>query len=235
MATSAPPQAWATCVSQPSCLTLVWSDWQQASGVSVDMAGAFWDGSGSALLGSALSGVLAVGTFYATRWHERKSAREQLAYQAAEDIARALLDLEAVLAPSPWGGERGDWKAMWRAADAFGDVCIVRVGALSEAPLLDAVAEIYNMVYEALRIMRRKASDDPGPVAEVDINTILQEATSYLEQVVNALIEWRRTSAARIPEVPDLPWRRLLPPEPPRMTISQRRPRILGRMRRASR
>jgi hypothetical protein len=70
------------------------------------------------------------------------------------------------------------------------------------------------MVYEALRIMRRQASDDPGLVADTDIDILIQETTSYLEKVVNALIEWRRTSVARIPEAPDLPWRRLLPPSP---------------------
>lgn len=185
------------------------------------MAGGFWDGSGSALLGSLLSGVLAVGTFYATRWHERNAAREQLAYQAAEDIAHALLTLEDALAPRAWNGERGDWKALWKAADAFGGVCIVRLGALSEASLVDTVAEIYNMVYEALRIMRRKASEDPGPVAEADIDLIIGETVSYLEDVVNALVSWRRTSAARVPDPPDLPWRQLLPPESPRMTSSR--------------
>ncbi|MEU6373653.1 hypothetical protein [Streptomyces sp. NPDC046909] len=191
----------------------------------MDTAGAFWDGSGSALLGAALSGFLAVGTFYATRWHERKAAREQLAYQAAEDIARALLELEGVLDPPPWGGERGDWKALWKAADDFGDVCIVRNAALSEYSLLRAVAEIYNMVYDALRIMRRQASDDPSPVAGVDVDTIIRETTAYLEEVVNVLIEWRRTSVARTPHVPDLPWRQLLEPEPPRMIYPIARPR----------
>jgi len=201
----------------------------------VDSAGAFWDGSGSALLGSALSGALAVGTFYATRWHERKNAREQLAYQAAEDIARALLDLENAFAPRPWSGERGDWKALWKAADEFGNVCIVRQGALSNLPLLYPVAEIYNMVYEVLRIMRRQASDDPNLMADIDIDTVIGETISYLEEVVNALIEWRRTSVARIPASPDLPWRRLLQPEPPRMTYSRPRSGILGRMRRTPR
>ncbi|MGX1476253.1 UNVERIFIED_CONTAM: hypothetical protein RKD50_005061 [Streptomyces canus] len=189
------------------------------------MAGAFWDGSGSALLGSALSGVLAVGTFYATRWHERKSAREQLAYQAAEDIARALLVLEYVLTPPPWGGERGNWKALWKAADEFGDVCVVRNAALSEAHLLRAVAEIYNMVYDALRILRCQAGEDPTPVAGLAADDILKDTTSYLEDVVNALLEWRRKSVSRMPEAPDLPWRRLLEPEPPRMTVSVPQPR----------
>ncbi|MFE0433911.1 hypothetical protein ACFW20_07995 [Streptomyces nigra] len=200
----------------------------------MDAAGAFWDGSGSAMVGSALSGLLAVGTFYATRWHERKSAREQLAYQAAEDIARALLDLEAALSPPPWNGERGDWMALWRAADEFGDVCVVRNAALSEVHLLRAVAEIYNMVYDALWILRRQAGDDPTPVAAVDADEILGDTTLYLEEVVNALLEWRRKGVGRMPTVPDLLWRRLLEVESPRMTVSAPPPRrrILGRGRR---
>lgn len=198
------------------------------------MAGAFWDGSGSALLGSALSGVLAVGTFYATRWHERKSAREQLAYQAAEDLARALLELEMVLSPPPWGGDRGNWKELWKAADKFGDLCVVRIAALSDWQMLRAVAEIYNMVYEALRVLRCQESDDPTPVAGVDSHAVLRDTTSYLQRVVNALLEWRRKSVGCMPEVPDLSWRRLLEPEPPRMTVPVSQPRrgILGRARR---
>ncbi|MET8225496.1 hypothetical protein [Streptomyces sp. NPDC005301] len=181
------------------------------------MAGAFWDGSGSALLGSALSGILAVGTFYATRWHERKIAREHLAYQAAEDIAKALLALEDAISPRPWEQPRGDWKALWKAADKCGEVCMVRIAALSERSLSLAVQEIYNMVYDALRVMQRQAETDPGPVSDVDVEAMLHETIMYLEQVVNALTNWRSLSVARKPVVPEMPWRSLLEPAPPRI------------------
>ncbi|MFF4509351.1 hypothetical protein [Streptomyces sp. NPDC001401] len=198
------------------------------------MAGAFWDGSGSALLGSALSGILAVGTFYATRWHERKIAREHLAYQAAEDIAKALLDLEDAISPRPWEQPRGDWKALWKSADKCGEVCIVRIAALSERSLSLAVQEIYNMVYDALRVMQRHAEVDPGPVSGVDVDAMLHETIMYLEQVVNALTNWRSLSVARKPEVPEMPWRSLLEPAPPRMAPGQPESRrgVLGWARR---
>lgn len=198
------------------------------------MAGAFWDGSGSALLGSALSGILAVGTFYATRWHERKIAREHLAYQAAEDIAKALLDLEDAISPRPWEQSRGDWKALWKAADRCGEVCIVRIAALSERSLFLAVQEIYNMVYDALRVMQRHAEADPGPVSDVDVDAMLHETIMYLEQVVNALTSWRSLAVARKPVAPEMPWRSLLQPAPPRMEHSQPESRrgVLGWARR---
>lgn len=199
------------------------------------MAGAFWDGSGSALLGSALSGVLAVGTFYATRWHERKSAREQLAFDAAEDIARALLVLEDALGPGPWSGQpRGDWRALWKAADECGQVCIVRIAALSEPPLFLAVQEIYNMVYDALRVMKRRADPDPGPVADVDVEAMLLDTIFYLERVVNALTGWRSRSVAKMPAVPEMPWRNLLEPGPPSMgsRLPQAQRGVVGRVRR---
>ncbi|MGW1669565.1 hypothetical protein [Streptomyces sp. NPDC002324] len=199
------------------------------------MSGSFWDGSGSALLGSMLSGALAVGTFYATRWHERKIAREQLAYQAAEDIAKALLVLEEALSPRPWAEQpRGDWKALWKAADECGEVCIVRIAALSEPPLFHAVQEIYNMVYDALRVMRRLSEPDPGLVAGVDVDVMLRDTIMYLERVVNALTNWRSRSVAKKPDVPDMPWRNLLEPAPPRMGGRQPESRrgVLGWARR---
>lgn len=178
-------------------------------GAGCESCGGFWDGSGSALLGALLSGVLAVGTFYATRWHERKSAREQLAFGAAEDIAEGLLQLHAAFRPQPWQPPRGDWSTLWQAADKFGDMCIVRFSALSEPPLRLAVADTYNLVFEALGVMRKQASSDPGEVAAVDTDGMIGEMLDYIELVVGALINWRSGSEATRLEVPDVSWRGL--------------------------
>ncbi|MFJ6901898.1 hypothetical protein [Streptomyces hokutonensis] len=183
----------------------------RASGMgrTVNLADGFWDGSGSALLGALLSGGLAVGTFYATRWHERKSAREQLAFGAAEDLAAGLLELHAAFKPQPWQPPRGDWSLLWQAADKFGDMCIVRFSALSELNLRLALAETYNLVYEALAVMRKQASSDPGEVAAVDTDAMIHETADYIALVVSALISWRLGAKATRPDVPNPSWRGL--------------------------
>ncbi len=180
------------------------------------MAG-FWDGSGSALLGSALSGVLAVGTFYGTRWHERRVAREQFAYQAAEEIGHALLVLEDALRPHPWETPRGDWRALWQSAGTFGHTCIVRISALTEPKSFHAVKDFYNLLYEALQIMRHQEENPQGPAADVNVDAMLLDVVQHLQVVLNSLLDWRNKEAARRPRVPDYSWRGLLPPGPPRM------------------
>ncbi|MEU5196913.1 hypothetical protein AB0G86_23140 [Streptomyces scabiei] len=181
------------------------------------IAAGFWDGSGSALLGSLLSGVLAVGTFYGTRRHERNVAREQLAYEAAEAIGHALLVLEDALRPHSWETPRGDWRALWQSAGAFGHICIVRISALTEPSIFHAVKDFYNLLYEALRIMRDQDQNQQGPAAGVNVDVMLLDVVQHLQAVLNALLDWRNKEAARRPAVPDYPWRGLLPVGPPRM------------------
>jgi hypothetical protein len=177
------------------------------------------------MIGAALSGVVALGTVYVTRWYERRSTREELAFQAAEDIALALLRLETALRPRPWVTRAG-WQALWEAADEFGDVIIVRLAAL-EAPMLAAsVSDAYNLVFEALRIMRVKAaSNAPPELQALDMEVLLRDTTSYFEAVVNALTAWRRAGRAVAPSVPDLAWRALSPQGPPQMGYGFRRRR----------
>ncbi|WP_158711480.1 hypothetical protein [Streptomyces xylophagus] len=191
----------------------------------MDLADGFWDGSGSALLGSLLSGTLAVGTFYATRWHERKSAREQLAFGAAEDLAAGLLEVHAAFNPQPWQPPRGDWSTLWQAADKFGDMCIVRFSGLSEPKLRMAVADTYNLVFEALGVMRKQASSDPGDVASVDTDAMVREMLDYIELVVGALINWRSGFKATRPDVPNASWRGLTDEPLPHFTHQDQRMR----------
>ncbi|MGW1728895.1 hypothetical protein ACWCQK_39275 [Streptomyces sp. NPDC002306] len=73
------------------------------------------------------------------------------------------------------------------------------------------------MIYDALRIMKRRAEPDQGPVAGVDPDAIIHETIMYLENVVNALTNWRSQSMAEMPQIPQMPWRSLLEPAPPRM------------------
>ena len=93
-------------------------------------ADGFWTGSGSALLGSVLSGMLALSVFFLTRRHERRLLREELAYQAAEELAFALLDYEEALVTCTRNADtapgEADCENLELATNKLGRVWIVR-------------------------------------------------------------------------------------------------------------
>lgn len=87
----------------------------------------FWDGSGSALIGSLISGVVAVGAVFLTRHSERTDQREQASLSAAAECLELLQEMTAhsdtFIVPES-GGSDFDWSGWPVPTKAVGDFIV---------------------------------------------------------------------------------------------------------------
>ncbi len=162
------------------------------------VADGVWDGTGGALVGSFLAGVVALGTLFLTRRNDRALLREQVGLDAAARIAQDSVYVANALASDATGGKvvtyRDFLDTYLHSAMKFRHCVLMDAPILPDANLrrlLFFTAEwltnglIHRMGYQEGAALTSGA-DWPTELAKIK-----DEEHAHFVDVLRHLIEWR--------------------------------------------